>query len=93
MDITPGQHRLTLRVDNRMIINVGPNASSMTDHTQGSWNGIVGRIKLAAHSPVWLDAIQVYPDLKRKVARVEAAVKNAIGISGSAALVIHIFWQ
>ncbi|MCB0031665.1 MAG: hypothetical protein KDE28_27325, partial [Anaerolineales bacterium] len=31
--VTPGKHRLTVRVDNRMIVDVGPNAHSMSDHT------------------------------------------------------------
>ncbi|MFZ1769544.1 MAG: sugar-binding domain-containing protein, partial [Caldilinea sp.] len=46
--VAAGEHRLTIRIDNRMIVDVGPNAHSMTDHTQSNWNGIVGRIELAA---------------------------------------------
>jgi hypothetical protein len=44
--LTPGRHRLTLRVDNKMIVDVGVNAHSVTDHTQSNWNGIVGRLAL-----------------------------------------------
>ena len=44
--LTPGPHRLTIRVDNRMIVDVGENAHSVSDHTQGNWNGIVGRMEL-----------------------------------------------
>jgi len=41
--LPPGRHVLTLRVDNRIReINVGPLSHSMTDHTQGNWNGVVG---------------------------------------------------
>ena len=52
--VAPGEHRLTIRIDNRMVVDVGPNAHSMSDHTQSNWNGIVGCIELAAASPVWL---------------------------------------
>ena len=46
-ELPPGRHVLTLRVDNRMRdINVGPLSHSMTDHTQGNWNGVVGRMEL-----------------------------------------------
>ena len=32
--VTPGTHRLSIRVDNHMIVPVGPNAHSVSDHTQ-----------------------------------------------------------
>ena len=88
MAVKPGKHRLTLQIDNRMIINVGPNAHSMTDHTQGNWNGVVGKIELEPRSPVWLDAIQVYPDLARQVVRIELNIHNALGIPGAGILEI-----
>ncbi len=47
-EIAPGKHTITVRVDNRRVVNVGPNASSITDHTQTNWNGIIGRIALEA---------------------------------------------
>ncbi|MCB0115593.1 MAG: glycoside hydrolase, partial [Caldilineaceae bacterium] len=62
-DIAPGSHRLTVRVDNRMIVNVGVNAHSVSDHTQTNWNGIVGRLELRAGSPVWMRRVQAYPNV------------------------------
>jgi beta-galactosidase/beta-glucuronidase len=50
--LEPGKHTLAIRVDNRMIVNVGPWSHSVTDHTQGNWNGMVGGIELFATSPV-----------------------------------------
>ena len=46
-----GDHRLTIRVDNRMLIDVGENSHSVTDHTQTNWNGIVGRLEFAPVHP------------------------------------------
>ena len=80
--LSPGRHRLTLRVDNTVKINVGENAHSVSDHTQGNWNGIVGEIKLTAGSPVWIDDLQVYPDVARKLVRIKARVGNALGTTG-----------
>jgi hypothetical protein len=60
-DLRPGRHRLTLRVDNRMIVDVGPNSHSVSDHTQGNWNGIAGRIELQATEAIWIEDVQVYP--------------------------------
>ncbi len=59
--LTPGTHRLTVRVDNRMIVDVGENSHSISDHTQGNWNGIVGRIELSAHAPFGLAHQRIIP--------------------------------
>jgi hypothetical protein len=59
--LAPGSHRIAVRVDNRYKINVGPDAHSVSDHTQTNWNGMVGRIELQAHEYVWIESQQVYP--------------------------------
>jgi hypothetical protein len=58
--VEPGIHRLTVRVDNRMIVDVGENAHSMSDHTQGNWNGIVGRMELRPCNRVWIRGQEVF---------------------------------
>jgi hypothetical protein len=80
--LTPGKHRLTVRVDNRMIINVGPNSHSVSDHTQGNWNGIVGDLELRATAKVWLDDVQVYPNATAHSARVKVRFGNLTGQPG-----------
>jgi hypothetical protein len=80
--LAPGKHQLTIRVDNRVIVDVGINSHSISDHTQGNWNGIVGRIELAATAPVWIDDLQVFPDVARKSARVRGRIGNATGAAG-----------
>lgn len=77
--LPPGKHRLTVRVDNRMVVEVGINAHSVSDHTQGNWNGIVGDIALCATDPIWVEQVQVYPDVAKKSARVEVSVGNRTG--------------
>jgi len=74
--LTPGSHRITVRVDNRMIVDVGLNSHSITDHTQSNWNGLVGKLELKASPPVWIDNLQVYPDLDRKGVTVKTALGN-----------------
>jgi hypothetical protein len=76
--LTPGKHTITLRIDNRIKeINVGQDSHSLTDHTQGNWNGVVGKIELVKGSPTYFDDIQVYPDLAKKVAHVKIHVSSA----------------
>jgi hypothetical protein len=61
-DAAPGKHVLTIRVDNSHTPDIGENSHSVSDHTQGNWNGIVGRIMLLASEPVWIDDLQVAPN-------------------------------
>ncbi len=73
--ITPGKHTITLRIDNRIKdINVGQDSHSLTDHTQGNWNGVVGKITLSKVSETYFNDIQVYPDLKNKVAHIKMVI-------------------
>jgi hypothetical protein len=88
VDVTLGRHRLTVRVDNRMVVDVGPNAHSVTDHTQGNWNGIAGRIELSAGAPVWIDEAQVYPRVDERAALVKLRLGNALGVAGTARLTL-----
>ncbi len=48
--LASGKHTLTIRVDNRMVIDIGVNSHSISDHTQGDWNGIVGRMRIAGNA-------------------------------------------
>jgi lysophospholipase L1-like esterase len=73
----PGKCRISIRVDNRIKdINVGPDSHSITDQTQGNWNGIVGRIGLFATCDTHIDDVQVYPDLSDKSAKVRIRIES-----------------
>lgn len=74
--LSPGPHRLTVRVDNRMIVDVGENSHSVSDHTQGNWNGIVGAVELSNHDSIWLDRQRVLPRNDGTV-RVQLTLRNA----------------
>ena len=92
--LNPGKHTITIRVDNRIKdINPGANAHSVTDHTQGNWNGIVGDIKIEARSPVHIEDVEVYPDVQSKTAKVVLNIKNITGkpVSGNVVLSAHSF--
>lgn len=69
-EVAAGKHRLTIRVDNRVHIAVGENAHSVSDHTQGNWNGVIGRIELSAHEEAWFEDVQVHPDVATRSVRI-----------------------
>ncbi|WPJ95384.1 glycoside hydrolase family 2 TIM barrel-domain containing protein [Coraliomargarita algicola] len=84
--LTPGKHTISIQVDNRMIVDVGHNAHSVTDHTQSNWNGLTGELKLVARSPVWIENVQVYPNAKQRKATVKVDLGNQTGAAGSGLL-------
>lgn len=74
--LTPGTYRLSVRVDNGLIHDIGTNSHAITDHTQGNWNGMVGDLVLRATDPTWIDDLQLYPDAEKRTVRVSAAIRT-----------------
>lgn len=76
--VQPGKCKIAIRIDNRIKdINVGPDSHSITDQTQGNWNGIVGRICLQTTPQVRFEDIQVYPEPEQKQARIKISIKGS----------------
>lgn len=91
--VSPGKtYQLTIRIDNRIKeINVGPDSHSITDQTQGNWNGIVGRIELQATPKVYFEDIQVYPNLSNQKAVVRMNVQSSSATQGDITLCAESF--
>ncbi len=93
--LTPGEHVLTLRIDNDMsrIVDVGLNSHSVTDQTQGNWNGVVGKMLLSSTPETYIDEVQVYPDLAGRKATVRITIGNLAGrkVSGNIELKAQSF--
>ena len=54
---------------------VGQDSHSVTDQTQGNWNGITGRMELQAQpKEVFIKHVKVIPDVKNMKARVEVQI-------------------
>ena len=51
-------------------VGVGQDSHSVTDQTQGNWNGIVGRIALQARPQNHIRWLRVYPDVEQMSIRV-----------------------
>jgi beta-galactosidase/beta-glucuronidase len=84
--IEPGRHTLTIRVDNRGVIDIGENSHCISDHTQGNWNGIVGGIELRSTPRLWIDDLQVYPHPAAKSITVKGVLGNSSGRAGAGAI-------
>ena len=86
----PGKHRLVICIDNTRRPVPGE-MHQMSDNTQGNWNGILGEIELRATDSVWIDDVQVYPNLAKKTARVVVRLGNATNKAGKGRIVRSYF--
>ncbi len=87
--LTPGTHRLTVRLDNRMIVsdpsgNDGhmPDAHAVSDALGSTWNGIAGKIEIRLTPKVWLDDVQAFPSVADRSVRFKVKFGNASGNAG-----------
>jgi hypothetical protein len=85
--MTPGEHTITVLVDNARLPPVGP-SHAVDERTQTNWNGIIGRMELRATTPVWIDDIQVYPSAKEKKTRIRAVIGNITGRAASGQITV-----
>jgi hypothetical protein len=86
--VSPGRKRLTIRIDNRMILPYRPDAHGVSDSLGGSWNGIVGRIDLTTTSLVWIEDAQVFPGAVKNSALVKVRIGNRTPLSGNGVLTV-----
>ncbi|WP_288056509.1 sugar-binding domain-containing protein [Xylanibacter rodentium] len=79
-DITPyidfgGSNEIAIRIYNGIEnVCVGQDSHSVTDQTQGCWNGIVGRMELVARPVRHIGNVQVFPNIGDKSIRVQVAL-------------------
>lgn len=81
--LAPGTHTLTLRVDNRLYVDVGYNAHSVSDHTQSNWNGLIGDLKLTAKPAVYVDHVRTDPDMEGRDVRLRVQLKGTVPAGGA----------
>ena len=76
--IKPGaENKISIRINNKNVNNgvfLGISSHTITDNSQGSWHGMVGDISLNATDKVWIDDVQVYPDVTNKRAKIKITI-------------------
>lgn len=73
----PGEHEITICVDNRLKYPMDQWAHGTTEYTQTNWNGIVGRMELVAKDQLRLEKLKVTPDVEQGKIRVQADITPA----------------
>lgn len=89
--LAPGKHRLTIRINNDMIYNIGDKGHVYTEYTQSIWNGAVGRIQLVARNAIRLSNPQIYTRTLSGPCSLE--VTDTIQNESSRKKPIRVSWQ
>lgn len=90
--LTPGHHTITVCIDNRVKdINVGLNSHSITDHTQGNWNGMIGQLFLENKHAAYFDDVQIFPDVDKRQVSISTNIKKDNKTSGNLQLSIEVY--
>jgi hypothetical protein len=86
----PGRHVLTILVnnDNSSVPDGVTGSHAWTEHTQGNWNGIIGKFCLEAFNPVHIENVQVYPDITLKKITVSVKISNPEENNEKASLIL-----
>ncbi|MBN1185064.1 MAG: beta-glucuronidase [Bacteroidales bacterium] len=75
--VKPGKHTLTISVNNTLnLVDPGINSHSVSDHTQGNWNGIVGRMEIRAKNNASISQVTIFPKVKEKLVEVKVQVQG-----------------
>lgn len=76
--LSPGKHRLTIRINNDLIHNIGDKGHAYTEYTQSIWNGAVGKIQLQAAAGTAIEDLEVYPDAEKRQLKLLMTLKNPV---------------
>lgn len=78
--LSPGDHYITLRIDNSLELTPYGNNHIYSDDTQTNWNGVIGELYLEAMPKTYISDLQVYPDVESKSARVKVQIENGLNL-------------
>jgi hypothetical protein len=75
--VKPGKtHLITVCVDNRYQYNTHKWDHAHSEYTQINWNGILGEMKLVALDPVYIEDMQLYPNVSEHSVKVRMKILN-----------------
>lgn len=61
---------------------IGHNGHGVTDHTQGNWNGVAGRIELRATAQARIERVDLYPSFVDRTLTVRGRLRRTAGAAG-----------
>lgn len=77
--LAPGKHRITLRIDNRQLHDLGCNTHAYHEQSCTIYNGVIGKIELRATPVVAVTSNQIYPNATTGVCEMRLTLSNTSG--------------
>tara|TARA_Y100001935_G_scaffold238369_1_gene224688 strand:+ start:14187 stop:16898 length:2712 start_codon:yes stop_codon:yes gene_type:complete len=74
--ITPGEHTITLKIDNSQDLTPYRETHIFSDETQTNWNGVIGEMYLEARPKTFIRRLRTFPDIKNQQVLVEINIEN-----------------
>ena len=71
--VQEGENEIAIRIDNSAVVDIG-NPHSISEHSMAAWNGIIGDMRIDVKDKIWIDEVQVFPDVDRGIAVVKLTV-------------------
>lgn len=81
--MTPGEHTITIRVNNDRKLTPYGNVHIYSDDTQTNWNGILGKIYLETSPQTHISGLQISPDIGQKKIGIRLEVNNGLGLDSA----------
>jgi hypothetical protein len=78
--LTPGEHYITVQVNNDLKLTPYGNVHIYSDDTQTNWNGIIGKMYLEASAKTFITNLQVYPDIEKQKIDIELEIENQLNL-------------
>jgi hypothetical protein len=79
--LAPGEHYITIQINNDLKLTPYGNVHIYSDETQTNWNGIIGKLFLEAASKTYISNLQVYPDIDKRKIDIKMEIVNGLNLS------------
>lgn len=77
--MSPGEHSITLKIDNSHELTPYRETHIFSDETQTNWNGVIGDLYIEAMPKTYFKSLQVYPNVDAK--SIDIHLKTANGLN------------
>jgi Glycosyl hydrolases family 2, sugar binding domain/Glycosyl hydrolases family 2/Glycosyl hydrolases family 2, TIM barrel domain len=79
--LPPGEHTITIRIDNDLNLTPFGNVHIYSDETQTNWNGILGKLYLEAAPKTYISNLQVFSDIDKQKISIELEIVNQLNFN------------
>lgn len=88
--LTPGEHVITIRINNDLKLSPYGNVHIYSNDTQTNWNGIIGDFKLEISPNTLISDLQVFLDIKNHSIEIHMGIHNGLDFD-NIDVELHVF--